>query len=156
MLSKEQQEMVEDAMWVVNWVLKEQNLWGNEDLRQDALLYLCRCAERFNEKADTKWTTYAYKNISLYVKRKNILESMKNDMYKPEEEKPSKVISADYMETKALLKEVYSKCNDREKKILVLKLKGYKIREIAEIMGISMPIVKNDLMFIKRKARKDE
>ena len=79
---------------------------------------------------------------------------MKNDMYKPEEEKPSKIISADYMETKALLKEVYSKCNDREKKILVLKLKGYKIREIAEIMGISMPIVKNDLMFIKRKEQK--
>ena len=77
MLSAEQQKIIEESLWVVNDVLKDLGLQGNEDLRQEANLYLCRCLERFNPSYNTKWTTYAYKNILMFVKLLNRRQATK-------------------------------------------------------------------------------
>ena len=69
MLSDEQRDTIEDSVWVVNTVLKKQGLENDEDMRQSALLYMCKCIQRFDPSKNIKWTTFAYKNIYLFVKR---------------------------------------------------------------------------------------
>ena len=43
MLTKEQQHTIENSIWVVNTALQKQGLSSDEDLRQSAILYMCKC-----------------------------------------------------------------------------------------------------------------
>ena len=61
----------------INTALKKQGLQENEDLRQSAILYMCKCLERFDPTKNIKWTTFAYKNIYLYIKREHNKEAAK-------------------------------------------------------------------------------
>ena len=40
MLTKEQQNIIENSIWVVNTALKKQGLQKDSDLRQNEILYL--------------------------------------------------------------------------------------------------------------------
>ena len=64
-----QQKEIEDSEWVVNTALKRQGLSCNEDLRQSAILYMCECLLRYDPTKGIKWTTFAYKNVYLFIKR---------------------------------------------------------------------------------------
>ena len=68
-LTDEQRKRVEQSAWIVNSVLKEQQLSYDEDLRQEGLLWLCKCAQRFDPTRGVKWSTYAYGSVFLRVKR---------------------------------------------------------------------------------------
>lgn len=39
------------------------------DLKQEAALWLCKCAQRFDPARGVKWSTYAYRSVYLRIKR---------------------------------------------------------------------------------------
>lgn len=152
MLSAEQQKTIEESLWVVNDVLKDLGLQGNEDLRQEANLYLCRCLERFNPSYNTKWTTYAYKNILMFVKLLN----------KRQATKQARCIDftsyADNMDDLVIAKPqqvlditILKKCTPEEKDILRLRYLGYRLQEIGAMYGCSRQYVSQKLAEIRQK-----
>src|SRR5574344_1642765 len=80
MLTAEQQNIIENSIWVVNTALKRQGLTYNKDLRQSAIVYMCECLTRFDPSRNIKWTTYAYKNVYLFIKRTHKKECLKCNM----------------------------------------------------------------------------
>ena len=101
MLTEEQQKLVEDSLWVVELALKRLSLLNNNDLRQQARLYLCKLVSRFDASKGVKWSTYAYKSIYFHIKWRQKVEKRNNfdtvekldyyDLYdQPFEEFPSK------------------------------------------------------------------
>jgi len=68
-MTVEQQKQIEDSLWVVDAVLKRLKRQGDEDLRQDLFLYMCKCIQRFDVSRGTKWTSYAYESLYLYALR---------------------------------------------------------------------------------------
>lgn len=159
MLSKEQQSIIEDSIWVVNTALKNQGLElspKTEDLRQSAILYMCKCLERFDPTRNIKWSTYAYKNVYLYIKRQNKREIRcrqheieDEDIYKTLEEYEAETDN----QARLIIDKISQKCTPRERELLDLKLKGYKGREIGVIMGISISRISLYMKSIKEKAK---
>lgn len=156
MLSQEQQQIIENSLWVVNTALQKLNI-KDKDIEQDALLYMCKCIERFDPSKGIKWETYAYKNIFLYIKRHSAREKINANMYVYEDEiknnKPQKIYCNQVYTKKEQLKNIYNTCNDTEKMILKLKVQGYTIQEMSEIMGKSYKIICNNIRSIKDKAK---
>ena len=155
MLSAEQQKTIEESLWVVNDVLKNLGLQGDEDLRQEANLYLCRCLERFNPSYNTKWTTYAYKNIFMFVKLCNRRQAPKQaqciDFTSYADNMDDIVIARPQgVLDMAILK----KCTPEEKDILRLRYLGYKVQEIGKMYGCSRQYVSQKLKEIRRKVIK--
>lgn len=159
MLNDEQRRLVETSIWVVNTVLKKQGLEGNKDLKQDALLYMCKCAERFNEEKGVKWTTFAYKNVYLYIKRihakqvqkasyvvKQDLFDLGNTLNEPQAEPL-------YNEQRYKIGGIMAICTDKEKELLEAKLQGYTYPEIAIKMNCSASQINNAMKNIQNKAR---
>lgn len=77
-LSDEQRTLVESHIWVVYAVMKKHRIADN-DLCSDALLYLCTVALRFDPERGVKFSTYAYTNTELYVKRRLKEEKKKQE-----------------------------------------------------------------------------
>lgn len=160
MLSKEQQDIIENSVWVVNAVLKQQGLQGNCDLRQSALLYMCRCLEKFDPQKNIKWTTYAYKNVYLHVKRLHRTELAKqshlisDDIYSIEPVLPSKFNGHQQISYRNALENIKKLCTPAENRFIELKLLGYKRAEISKIMQCSTNKIDFYMQNIKRKARK--
>lgn len=158
MLSKEQQQTIENSIWVVNTVLKRQGLQGDKDLRQTAILYMCKCLERFDPNKDIKWTTYAYKSVFLFVRR----------TYLKEKKRLTMIVEADVCDidksikhpTNAddnnLLADIRAVCTPEENNVLDLKLKGYKVAEISALMNCSTSKVNACMQSIKGKAKEIE
>lgn len=157
MLSAEQQSIIENSIWVVNSALKKQNLSYDEDLRQSAILYMCRCLEKFDPSKNIKWTTFAYKNVYLFIKRKNRKDKLKAS-YQVQEDVMFDIMGSydvvEVNESVMLVRQIYSTCTPIEKKILLLKLKQYRIKEISATIGYSQSTINNCLRSIKEKARK--
>lgn len=164
MLTQEQQSTIENSLWVVNTALKRQGLSNDDDLRQDAMLYLCEIIQRFDESKGIKWTTYAYKSIYFYIKRiqkrKKKLKNREiddeildcdNEIYEtlPSDE-TIMINDNDCSDKFELLKEF---CSDEEKKILSMRLKGYRLVEIANELNYSVSTVNNRLRNIKETAK---
>lgn len=155
MLTNEQQEIITNSIWVVNTALKRQNLSYNEDLRQDAILYMCKCLDRFDSSKGVKWETYAYKNVFMYIQRVNKKEHIVTEHMiltdKPiiDLDKQQQIVDA--KDKANQLKRIVSYCNDKEKQLLKLKYMGFTIKEIAERMGTSEAIVKKVFWEIKMK-----
>lgn len=141
MLNKEQQEIIENSLWVVNAVLEAQKLQNDEDMRQIACLYLCKCIERFNPEYNVKWTTYAYKSVFLYIRRVYARQKKRENKIIVDEEVYKTVRSPRDLEgevhTQILLTEIKSTCSEKEKEILKLLGEGYLQYEIAEMLQIS-------------------
>lgn len=160
-LTEEQQKIIEDSIWVVNTALKKQGLSYNEDLRQSALLYLCNCIKRFDPSMNTMWTTFAYKNIYFYIKRLRAKEKEKECMvFAKEIEEMENYFEYNNInengDNKLKLLKIKTFCNDDEKEIINLKLKGYNGKEIANIMGCSVLKVNVCMKKIKEKAKNSE
>lgn len=159
MLSLEQQKTIENSIWVVNTALKMQGLQTDEDLRQSAILYMCKCLERFDPTKKIKWTTYAYKNIFLYIKRTHVKERKKSsifvddDLYNLERIIQPLEEQNDMIDSAYNLDRVRGVCSAEERRVMDLKLQGYKVAEISALMKCSASKINACMQSIKDKAR---
>lgn len=156
MLSTEQQKLVEDSLWVVNTALKRQGLSHNDDLRQSAICYMCQCVERYNPDTNVKWTTYAYKNVSLYIKRINKKEMQHNSMFSDNglnDAFDCTVEPQNYNDSVFMLERIKIVCSPLETRVLELKQQGYRCAEIGKMVNCSQDKVNCLMQSIKRKAR---
>ena len=149
-LTAVQQKEIEDSEWVVNTALKRQHLSCNEDLRQSAMLYMCECLLRYDPTKGIKWTTFAYKNVYLYIKR----------TYKKEHKRTQYVCDDDLMlieepiepkQDTFIVENIMDLCTPNEKKILMLKLQGYKYGEISVKLHFSISKINNYMQSIRSK-----
>ena len=160
MLSQEQQKTIENSIWVVNTALKMQGLQADEDLRQSAILYMCKCLERFDPTKKIKWTTYAYKNIFLYIKRTHGKENKKGSIFIDDDimdlQEPQKLPIDNrelFNDSKYMVEQIKAVCSPEERQIIEFKLQGYKVVEIGALMGCSASKVNCCMQSIKEKAR---
>ena len=161
MLSREQQDIIENSIWVVNTALKKQGLQADEDLRQSAILYMCKCLERFDPNKNIKWTTYAYKNVYLFIKRNHLKEFRANshiipddifNLVEPIHEEDCFAIDG----SSPTILAIKEQCTEEECQVLDLKLQGYKGAEISQIMRCSTSKVTCCMQSIKEKAKEIE
>lgn len=160
MLSLEQQEIIENSLWVVNTALKRQGLQTDEDLRQSAILYMCKCLERFDPSKDIKWTTYAYKSVFLFIRRTHSKEVKKRSIFINDDifnliepvciplDEPTM-----FNESKHIIDSIKAVCSPEESQIIELKRQGYKVVEISSIMKCSTSKINGCMQSIKEKAR---
>lgn len=137
MLTPAQQKIIEDSLWVVNAVLKRLGLQEDEDLRQDACLYLCKCLERFNPDKNVKWTTYAYKNIYLYTIRIKKYNNSKSLCLMEELEnfnKSDNGLIEQQMETLCQFEHIVAPLPTKEKQVAILLSQGFTMHEIATLL----------------------
>ena len=160
MLSVEQQNTIENSIWVVNTALKNQGLSADEDMRQDAILYMCKCIQRFDPSRNIKWTTYAYRNVYLYIKLKHkrqmaklSYQTCREDIYTAQPAEMPIEEEEIIDEKKMLVEQIRSLCNAKERQVIDLTLQGYSRSEIGQIMGRSVAQVKAYKRSIKDKAR---
>lgn len=155
MLSAEQQSIIENSLWVVNTALKNQGLSADEDLRQSAILYMCGCLERFDANRKAKWTTFAYRNVYLYIKRTHAQEVKKRDKEIHDDvlylSQASDDPTSDFRGSDIDFIKDY--CSPEEKQIINLKLQGYKNAEISKQMGCSVSRISRSMKSIKLKAQ---
>lgn len=158
MLTEEQKNTIENSIWVVNTALKRQGLQNDEDLRQSAILYMCKCLERYDPTKGIKWTTYAYKNIFLYIKKK-YSEECKISLTLADEdifelEATSLSIDEDMAyNDKYVLQKIQFVCTSEECKVLELKKQGYRGRKLCELMECSRNKISGYMKSIRAKAR---
>lgn len=158
-LTDEQRKIIENSLWVVNTALKKQGLSNDEELRQEAILYMCKCLQRYSKMHMVKWTTYAYKNIFLYIKRvhademkrmnSEIITDIIEDFYLSEELKNDEICRSD----REIFQDILKACSDDERNILIMKSNGYTYHEISDICNISISKVNSLIKEIKNKAK---
>lgn len=160
MLSEKQQKTIENSIWVVNTALKRQGLQSNEDLRQSAILYMCKCLERFDPNKNIKWTTYAYKNVFLFIRRTHNKEVKKmsvivsDDIFNLREPLKQPLEETEAInQSKYRLDEVKAICSAEERLIIDFKLKGLTAYEISTIIKCSTSRINSCMQSIKEKAR---
>lgn len=156
-LSPLQQKDIEDSLWVVNSALKQQGLSNNEDLRQSAILYMCECRLRFDPQKHIMWTTFAYRNVYLFIKRMACKERKKQsniinkdifdieDYFKVEKPKTSSV---------ATYQLIIKSCGEEDAKILKLIEQGYSQVEISKMLNCSQSRVYKRFRKIKENVKK--
>lgn len=150
MLTAEQQNIIENSIWVVNTALKRQGLTYNEDLRQSAIVYMCECLMRFDPSKNIKWTTFAYKNVYLYIKR-TYKKEHKRTQYECDDDL---MLIEEPIEPKQdifIVEDIMALFTPNEKKILMLKLQGYKYGEISIKLHCSISKINNYMRSIRAK-----
>ena len=160
-LSVEQQALVESSLWVVNTVLKKHGLSHDNDMRQEAILYMCKCALRFDPTRHIKWGTFAYKNINLFVKSQRRKEYERNSCLTEYDhldytERNMQVDSDQIIskiDTKLTYKKLTAVCTEKEKAVLELKREGYTGGEIAKIMGCGQSTISHRVAEVKKKSK---
>lgn len=146
-----QQKEIEDSVWVVNTALKRQGLSCNEDLRQSAILYMCECLLRYDPTKGIKWTTFAYKNVYLFIKRTHKKEN-KRTQYECDCDDDLMLIGGQQNQQNTFIVEnIMDLCTPNEKKILMLKLQGYKYGEISVKLHCSISKINNYMQSIRAK-----
>lgn len=153
-LTQQQQDEIERSLWVVNTALKKQKLEHDKDLRQDAILYMCKCITNFDPKQGIKWTTYAYRNVFLFIRRTNAKRVLKNS--KCETEDMWEFIENEYHDgedAKMFVDLLKSRCSPTERKVLEYRLQGYFFYEIKKMLSISRPRIKHYKTTIIEKAK---
>lgn len=158
-LTPEQQKDIENSLWVVNLALKKHNLGHNNDMRQETLLFLCKCRLKFNENNGAKWTTYAYKSAYFFIKRKK----------KKEQERKSKTIdkdifdlnlgvggTEDYICDKILYQSIIDNLSPKDAKTWRYKQEGYKSREIIKILNLSSRTIQKSINLVKSRCKRIE
>jgi hypothetical protein len=161
MLSLQQQNIIQDSLWVVNTILKKQGLQSDEDLRQSSIAFMCECLQRYDPNKCSKWTTYAYKNIYMFVKRQNSkrqkldsqvfnLTDLGDDFVA---DNSLGINAQPKMDNRCLLKEIYSNCTPEEKTVLQMRLRGLSLMDIAISKHSTIDKVRGVLRRIKRNQR---
>lgn len=159
MLTPEQQNTIENSIWVVNTALKRQGLQHNTDLKQSAILYMCECLLRFEPEKNIKWTTFAYKNVYLFIKRENLKElKFQKPIANDDISKYEEIIEDKERDCNApiLYERVLGLCTAKEKQILELKREGYSHREIGCIIHCSLATVQTNVRKIREKLNNKE
>ena len=162
MLTEEQQKLVEHSLWVVELALKRLSLLNNNDLRQQARLYLCKLVSRFDASKGVKWSTYAYKSIYFHIKwrqkvekRKNFDTMVKCDYYEVREEAFDEFLGTQ-LEAQEQVGGLLQRCSPDERVVAKLIMQGYNHREIAKIMHKSRVRVVEMVKNIKENAKMEE
>lgn len=153
MLSDEQRETIENSLWVVNTALKNQGLSSDEDLRQSAILYMCTCLERYDERKHAKWTTYAYKSVYFYIKRLHNKEIKTSNRQAPLDLAPALKDAEMIDESIIIINKIKGRCEPVERQIIDLKLQGYDSKAIGAIIGCSNNTVIKHFRTVKEKAQ---
>lgn len=158
MLSAEQQQIIQDSVKIVNTVLKRMGIKRNEDLRQEAILHLCKRIDNFDPKRNTKWSTYAYKITETHLKTILGRQSEKDRHFTNLSscvDNPDDFVVAKGVPLETALYRILETCTDEEKEIVRLRVKGYKIREIGEMYGQHRHYISKKLRNIKEKLLKN-
>ena len=145
-MTPQQQQIIIDNMWVVDAALKKQNI-KDDDMRQQALLYMCRIIEKFDASFGVKFSTFAYKNIYLYIKRQRKAEIKVNSRICKE------IVIGRVCEPNFAIIELETMCDEQEKELLNLKMQGYTNLEAKKIMGCSKNKFAEVNRELKEKAR---
>ena len=157
-MTPEKENMILECGWVVNTVLNNLNM-RSEDYSQIAMLYLCGLVDKYDATKNVKWTTYAYNNLTLYLKHYRKVERKKDQVYDiitnfdtaansiPQE------LDIFFIDNENISK-LLIKLTPMEKRLLQMRLEGYKMREMAECLGYSMGYINKQIDSIKKKARK--
>lgn len=163
MLSLEQQSIIKDSLWVVNRNLELLGLQRDEDLRQECNLFLCRCLEHFKPSKSTKFTTYAFKSVYLFIlkyKKRNAKYTRNVSTFSDKgetftAENQLAVNPQHNIDNACLLKNLYAVCTPEEIEILELKRQGYKLVEIKAMTNRSVRQLSYIIGTIKQKAREE-
>lgn len=154
-LTAEQQGIIEDSLWVVNTALQRQGLSHSVDLKQQAVLYMCTCLLRFEPSKNVKWTTFAYKNVYLYLKKAVAKEKHRQSLEKSEdllELCESSVVRAPFLDN-LVVEEVFARCSGEEKSVLQLKMQGYTYGEISSLLKCSVSRAKYLMSSIRKRIK---
>lgn len=155
-LTLSQKETIEDSIWVVNTALKRQGLENDKDLKQSAILYMCKCLLRFDPSKNVRWTTFAYQNVYLYIKRTHRKETVKNSYIVNENiDKYEEIIpdSEQAHNEHHFVAKLLERCNEEEKKIIKYKMQGYTNTQISKMANISITHINTCYKRIKNKAK---
>lgn len=155
-LSNNEKEIIQNSLWVVNSALKSLKLDKDSDLRQDCILYMCRCLKRYDKSKGVKWTTYAYKCVSMYATRENARKKVSDSHLVLSggtvgEDIPIDNDPADHF-VQDFLTVLSSQLTDFEKQVLALKVKGFYLKEIAEQLNTPRHIVSESIHIIRTLA----
>ena len=135
-LTQQQQDEIERSLWVVNTALKRQGLEHDKDLRQSAIVYMCECLFRYDNSKNVKWTTFAYKNVYLFIKRTRKREKSFQAQITYEIEEYAEIQEEDHPKN-TLIEHLREICTKKETQIIDLKLQGYRSYEIIRLLGIT-------------------
>lgn len=154
-LTLKQQQEIENSIWVVNTALKKQGLSNNEDMRQSAILYMCSCITRFDPTRNIKWTTFAYRNVYLFIKRTISKERKKASLIIKEDfdELANFIIAdnRDYGDAVGLSDCIRTVCSSEEQIIVELKGQGFNNNEIAHKLHCSTSKINGCMKRIREK-----
>ena len=150
-LTQQQQEIIGNSIWIVDTVLRRAGLERDADLRQDAILYMCNCLLRYDSSKNAKWETYAYANISLYVKRVSAKERLRKSKNVPLS-KCAPITSTEQTDKNSCCL-LLPFCSMQERQIISLIAKGYRYTEVRNALNISQRKLRRILNNIKYKVK---
>lgn len=157
MLTEEQQKIIENSLWVVNDALKKLNLQHDNDLRQDMILYMCKCLERFDATKGAKWETYAYKNIYFRIKRLRQLRYNKtNNVVLIYEETALDLLerpTESEVELEEYIDRINRECNEHELLLIRYVSQGFTHQQIADKLGYSCTKVNKEIGDLRKKMK---
>lgn len=165
-LTTEQQRLVEDNHNLIYGYLNKKNL-KIEEWYDVCAIGLCKAAQTFNAEKGAQFSTYAYlimqnqvwQESRMKISKKRVPENMTYSYDAEVAELDgvdfSKMISGsenveDKCITNVIFNDFLSGLNARHRKIMLLRLNGYKQKDICKIVGCSQPQVSRVL----EKARK--
>ena len=141
------------------------------DLVQEGMIGLNHAIERYHEKGNTLFYTYALKCIERKIisvvissnrnKNKILNESISYDddenlilkFIKDSSPSPEEVLIGEELEKK-LLSKIKDKLTDLEEQVFTLMINGFKYKEIAEILDKDEKSIDNTIQRIKTKIKK--
>lgn len=138
-LTDEQRKRVEWSAWIVNTVLKEQGLSWDMDLKQEAALWLCKCAQRFDPARGVKWSTYAYRSVYLRIKRLHDIRRINEAKRYDYECKTAEVGFSieDGSAARIMCEKIAQLCDEQELSVLRYRYEGYTWDEVTRLMRLS-------------------
>lgn len=156
-LTAEQRETIKNSLWVVNTVLKEQGLQDDQDMRSQAVLYLCKCLLRYDQNRGVKWTTYAYKSVYLFVTRRHASEKTNEARFVGEDQMadiPDETADTETQtHNRLLIARIRKLLDEKEQQVFDLKLQDYSTTQIAEQLDCSRESVRLRWLSIQQKAK---
>ena len=147
-------EIITEYAWVVNTVLKKLGLEKDEDMRQEALLCMWKCAKKYDPNAGVKFSTYAYKSTYFYILRLNKKETEKRKLTVSAEKLFS--LSDENLQSERLvntcqIKTAADGLTKKEKKCADYFAQGYTKKEIQQKMKLSKKSVALIVKSIRHK-----
>lgn len=186
MLTERQKELVEDNLNLPHYVLARRNIKPKdniyEDILQECMEALCKCAVNFDPSMGVKFVTYAYKFVdgviirylethktgSVAIRRNvkentfDVLQAISYDAIDPITDEPILASIAwkhnpyRYVDHIVDCEAAFHKADSKYgEAIFILRKQGYPVRDIEKIIGVSKSKV-NNIVRIAYKIYKEE